>query len=226
MYCFWISCFFGILREVKNHVYVERRIKTKKIVSILLTFSLAISSIAFIMPQTVFAANENENVEYQKELISTDVDYFIDEETGLKYQIVFEEYIDVPKTGAANINNAAETRSLFPEYTLGERRYYTIKVQNDDLADVGELGQTLSDRGKQELARKIANQLVAKVGSKFLPGINAASIAIEVAAKLNNAVGNNGFKADITLIYSSTYINGGGYYLYGWGIEDISVGLY
>lgn len=188
--------------------------------------SLAISSIAFIMPQTVFAANENENVEYQKELISTDVDYFIDEETGLKYQIVFEEYIDVPKTGAANINNAAETRSLFPEYTLGERRYYTIKVQNDDLADVGELGQTLSDRGKQELARKIANQLVAKVGSKFLPGINAASIAIEVAAKLNNAVGNNGFKADITLIYSSTYINGGGYYLYGWGIEDISVGLY
>ena len=42
------------------------------------------------MPQTVFAANENENVEYQKELISTDVDYFIDEETGLKYQIVFE----------------------------------------------------------------------------------------------------------------------------------------
>lgn len=186
----------------------------------------AISSIAFIMPQTVFAANENENVEYQKELISTDVDYFIDEETGLKYQIVFEEYIDVPKTGAANINNAAETRSLFPEYTLGERRYYTIKVQNDDLADVGELGQTLSDRGKQELARKIANQLVAKVGSKFLPGINAASIAIEVAAKLNNAVGNNGFKADITLIYSSTYINGGGYYLYGWGIEDISVGLY
>ena len=78
----------------------------------------AISSIAFIMPQTVFAANENENVEYQKELISTDVDYFIDEETGLKYQIVFEEYIDVPKTGAANINNAAETRSLFPEYTL------------------------------------------------------------------------------------------------------------
>lgn len=226
MYCFWISCFFGILREVKNHVYVERRIKMKKIVSILLTFSLAISSIAFIMPQTVFAANENENVEYQKELISTDVDYFIDEETGLKYQIVFEEYIDVPKTGAANINNAAETRSLFPEYTLGERRYYTIKVQNDDLADVGELGQTLSDRGKQELARKIANQLVAKVGSKFLPGINAASIAIEVAAKLNNAVGNNGFKADITLIYSSTYINGGGYYLYGWGIEDISVGLY
>lgn len=224
MYCFWISCFFGILREVKNHVYVERRMK--KIVSILLTFSLAISSIAFIMPQTVFAANENENVEYQKELISTDVDYFIDEETGLKYQIVFEEYIDVPKTGAANINNAAETRSLFPEYTLGERRYYTIKVQNDDLADVGELGQTLSDRGKQELARKIANQLVAKVGSKFLPGINAASIAIEVAAKLNNAVGNNGFKADITLIYSSTYINGGGYYLYGWGIEDISVGLY
>ena len=198
----------------------------KKIVSILLTFSLAISSIAFIMPQTVFAANENENVEYQKELISTDVDYFIDEETGLKYQIVFEEYIDVPKTGAANINNAAETRSLFPEYTLGERRYYTIKVQNDDLADVGELGQTLSDRGKQELARKIANQLVAKVGSKFLPGINAALIAIEVAAKLNNAVGNNGFKADITLIYSSTYINGGGYYLYGWGIEDISVGLY
>lgn len=198
----------------------------KKIVSILLTFSLAISSIAFIMPQTVFAANENENVEYQKELISTDVDYFIDEETGLKYQIVFEEYIDVPKTGAANINNAAETRSLFPEYTLGERRYYTIKVQNDDLADVGELGQTLSDRGKQELARKIANQLVAKVGSKFLPGINAASIAIEVAAKLNNAVGNNGFKADITLIYSSTYINGGGYYLYGWGVEDISVGLY
>lgn len=198
----------------------------KKIVSILLTFSLAISSIAFIMPQTVFAANENENVEYQKELISTDVDYFIDEETGLKYQIVFEEYIDVPKTGAANINNAAETRSLFPEYTLGERRYYTIKVQNDDLTDVGELGQTLSDRGKQELARKIANQLVAKVGSKFLPGINAASIAIEVAAKLNNAVGNNGFKADITLIYSSTYINGGGYYLYGWGIEDISVGLY
>ena len=198
----------------------------KKIVSILLTFSLIIFSIAFIMPQTVFAANENENVEYQKELISTDVDYFIDEETGLKYQIVFEEYIDVPKTGAANINNAAETRSLFPEYTLGERRYYTIKVQNDDLADVGELGQTLSDRGKQELARKIANQLVAKVGSKFLPGINAASIAIEVAAKLNNAVGNNGFKADITLIYSSTYINGGGYYLYGWGIEDISVGLY
>lgn len=74
MYCFWISCFFGILREVKNHVYVERRIKMKKIVSILLTFSLAISSIAFIMPQTVFAANENENVEYQKELISTDVD--------------------------------------------------------------------------------------------------------------------------------------------------------
>ena len=49
----------------------------KKIVSILLTFSLAISSIAFIMPQTVFAANENENVEYQKELISTDVDYFM-----------------------------------------------------------------------------------------------------------------------------------------------------
>ena len=226
MYCFWISCFFGILREVKNHVYVEKRIKMKKIVSILLTFSLIIFSIAFIMPQTAFAENENENVEYQKELISTDVDYFIDEETGLKYQIVFEEYIDVPKTGAANINNAAETRSLFPEYTLGERRYYTIKVQNDDLADVGELGQTLSDRGKQELARKIANQLVAKVGSKFLPGINAASIAIEVAAKLNNAVGNNGFKADITLIYSSTYINGGGYYLYGWGIEDISVGLY
>ena len=123
----------------------------------------AISSIAFIMPQTVFAANENENVEYQKELISTDVDYFIDEETGLKYQIVFEEYIDVPKTGAANINNAAETRSLFPEYTLGERRYYTIKVQNDDLADVGELGQTLSDRGKQELARKIANQSWIKI---------------------------------------------------------------
>ena len=65
-----LVCFFGILREVKNHVYVERRIKMKKIVSILLTFSLAISSIAFIMPQTAFAANENENVRnYQKELI-------------------------------------------------------------------------------------------------------------------------------------------------------------
>lgn len=63
----------------------------KKIISILLTFSLIISSIAFIMPQTAFAANENENVEYQKELVSTDIDYFIDEETGNKYKLITEE---------------------------------------------------------------------------------------------------------------------------------------
>lgn len=198
----------------------------KKIVSILLTFSLIISSTAFIMPQTAFAANENENVEYQKELVSTDIDYFIDEETGNKYKLITEEYLETPISENEYTEGNATTRSLFPEYNIGSRKSWTFRVSNDELGGIGDLGSTLSDRGKELLKQKMTQKVIASIGSSLLTGVNVASwIAIGLST-WNGYIGNNGFQAIVLGVYSSTYINGGGYYMYGWAIDEVRFSTY
>lgn len=198
----------------------------RKIISLIVTFSLLASMIVSIIPTTALAANGEEGLEYHRELISTETEYFVDEETGNEYKLVIEEYLETPINSSGIIEGNVTTRSLYPEHNLGSRKSWTFRVSNSELGGIGDIGTQLSDRGKELLKQKMTQRVIASIGPSLLTGVNVASWIAIGAASWNGYIGNNGFQAIVLGVYSSTYINGGGYYMYGWAIDEVRFGTY
>lgn len=64
-----------------------------------------------------------------------------------------------------------------------------------------------------------------KLRIMFMQKNVASWIAIGLST-WNGYIGNNGFQSIVLGVYSSTYINGGGYYMYGWAIDEVRFSTY
>lgn len=206
----------------------------RKTVSLILILALTMSTSILVAPNVSYAASTDNGVseeqKYQK-IILTDEMITITDEYGNTYDVYAEEYLEVPvsapySTETINKNEASRS-GLHPDYPVGTRRAWNFSISNNQLG-VGSLvaGTPLSQSVKNAIANIVTQRLGATIGSAVIPGLNIASWVISAIATINSVCGNNGFTVRVQGVYSSTYINGGGYYMYGWSLESLSLSTY
>lgn len=205
----------------------------KRLLCMLLSCSIVfLSAMGFSTKAEAAEASEgNVDITYRTGLVNSTVEYFVDE-NGKEYSVITEKYMTMP-IGEAGVeypdyvlNDPVEElnepvigvtpRGLFPEYDMGEIRIFCEKYSNEELGAYGDIGGYISDATKAYIVDNMAESMAKTIGSRFLSGFAIASGLMSAFAQLNVMFGNNGVEIYAVTTYGRTYINGGGYYMYGW----------
>ena len=195
----------------------------KQKLSMFLILALLITSLPL---NNVFASsNHNENIIISEEvsddmiLVNTDTITVQDDE-GNKINIIVEEYEETKNVGIS-------PRGMYKEYPIGTKKTWVFKVTNEQLGITGiATGVPLSKAAKKKLASIVAKAIGEKIASATVPVLGWTSWLLKSSGIVNAAVGNKGFKLSISGVYTETYYNAGGYYVYAWNLKKPSVSTY
>lgn len=81
------------------------------------------------------------------------------------------------------------SRSMIPSHSVGTVKTFVVNITNAQMGLVGGAGKALTK------AAGIAGKVIAaKLGSKFLPGVNIVSSIFTGIAMVNAACGNTGIR--------------------------------
>lgn len=145
----------------------------------------------------------------------------VEDEKGNVFYVVVSEYVDehaVKSEGVA-------TRGIFPEYEVGTTKTFTVKIENKDITGL-QAGVALSKEMLKTISKVAAEQIAKKIGTAWIPGLNAATtilLAIQVGSYI---AGKTGVKVIVDLEYSSVYMHKEGHDMYGWDITDATLKTY
>lgn len=205
----------------------------RKSISAFLICSLVMGSIVLAFPKDSYASEFYNEQNYRQEIVSSEVVTVIDEDTGVEYEVLIEEYFEVPVNAPYSLEtvtiaeNENVARGLFPEYPVGTRRGWNFTITNSELNNFSIVAGTPIPAGvKSAIANIVSQRLASFIGGSVLPGINIAGWVASVIATINGYCGNNGFYVNVEGVYSSTYIHSGGYYMYGWSLDSLSMGAF
>lgn len=158
-------------------------------------------------------------------LVDTDTITIQDNE-GNNFDVVVEEYEKLTKKPAKAVGDISPL-SLYKEHPIGTKKTWVFKISNAQLGVAGiATGVPLSSAAKKKLTDAIVKLIGQKIPSAAVPLLGWTSWVATSAGIVNAAVGNNGFKASISGVYTSTYYNSGGYYVYNWKLNKPQVGTY
>lgn len=214
----------------------------KKIITVSLGSILIFSSVSTIAPKTTSANVNLENTYYSTEkfLETLNINDFTQNVTNLQQfsteSSISEEIIVTDDAGnpikvtlienAPLNNNTNPTTRLYQQYPIGYELSYTIKLSNEDLGLPSIVGGGISYAAKKRASQAAAAAIAAKLGSKFIPGVNLASYILGVGAWANAVTGKAGIMITVYLKYSSVYLNKEGHYYYGWSPTGLSISRY
>ncbi|MDU2565128.1 MAG: hypothetical protein E7C89_00855 [Anaerococcus sp.] len=151
--------------------------------------------------------------------ITTDTITVKDDE-GNNVDVIVEEHLISEKNGIS-------TDSIYKEYPIGTKKTWTFKVSNEQLGIANlAAGAPLNKAAKEKLASLFAKAIGEKIGSAIVPVVGWTAWIISAIGAVNAGVGNNGFMLTVDGVYTKTYINSGGYYMYGWSLKNPSLSTY
>lgn len=142
----------------------------------------------------------------------------VQDENGNTFYVVISEYVD---TEDVNV----ETRGMTPEYEVGTKKTFTVKIDNADLGNISN-GVTISNVLLHTIAEIAATEIAKKVATAWIPGLNAATVILAFIQAGAVIAGVNGVRVIVDLEYSSVFFHKEGYYLYGWDITGASIDTY
>ena len=117
------------------------------------------------------------------------------------------------------------TCGIFPEYEVGTKKTFTVKIDNGDLGNLAS-GATISAAVLKQVAKIASAEIAKKIGTAWIPGLNAASTILTFIHVGTAVAGKNGVRVIVNLKYSSVYIHKEGHDMYGWDITGASIGVY
>lgn len=192
----------------------------KKIVSVLLVFAMTLGMSTSALAAVEQKRSEAAYQEYQSNATTTEEVVYVDDGAGNIIPVTVIE-----TTYPALSNGDVSVLGLSPEYPVGSTKTYTVKVSNAMLQAPAS-GVVLTQAMKSTAAEIAANAIAAKLGSKFIPGLNLAVAILGFIGAVNAACGNSGIKVTVNLKYKETYLHKEGYYLYGWDAVSAYLGTY
>lgn len=130
--------------------------------------------------------------------------------------------IAVEVAQAESHSNSVPTRSLTPEYEIGEIKNTYVRISNDQLMAVGIVGSTVGNAAKTKLLELAASALSIKLAIIVV----TASLLAEFIGAANLLWGEEGFIVETTHEYFAHYMSKEGHYIYGWDLIDASVYWY
>ena len=154
----------------------------------------------------------------------------VQDEDGNTFYVVISEYVDKEDVKIG-------THGIFPEYEVGTKKTFTVKIDNGDLGNLAS-GATISAAVLKQVAKIASAEIAKKIGTAWIPGLNAASTILTFILiptlycvfafiHVGTAVaGKNGVRVIVNLKYSSVYIHKEGHDMYGWDITGASMGVY
>ena len=142
----------------------------------------------------------------------------VQDEDGNTFYVVISEYVDKEDVKIG-------THGIFPEYEVGTKKTFTVKIDNGDLGNLAS-GATISAAVLKQVAKIASAEIAKKIGTAWIPGLNAASTILTFINVGTAVAGKNGVRVIVNLKYSSVYIHKEGHDMYGWDITGASMGVY
>lgn len=142
----------------------------------------------------------------------------VQDEDGNTFYVVISEYVDKEDIKIG-------TCGIFPEYEVGTKKTFTVKIDNGDLGNLAS-GATISAAVLKQVAKIASAEIAKKIGTAWIPGLNAASTILTFIHVGTAVAGKNGIRVIVNLKYSSVYIHKEGHDMYGWDITGASMGVY
>ena len=142
----------------------------------------------------------------------------VQDEDGNTFYVVISEYVDKEDIKIG-------TCGIFPEYEVGTKKTFTVKIDNGDLGNLAS-GATISAAVLKQVAKIASAEIAKKIGTAWIPGLNAASTIFTFIHVGTAVAGKNGVRVIVNLKYSSVYIHKEGHDMYGWDITGASMGVY
>ncbi len=142
----------------------------------------------------------------------------VEDEDGNTFYVVISEYADKEDVKIG-------THGIFPEYEVGTKKTFTVKIDNGDLGNLAS-GATISAAVLKQVAKIASAEIAKKIGTAWIPGLNAATTILAFIQVGTAVAGKNGVRVIVDLEYSSVYIHKEGHDMYGWDITGASMGVY
>ncbi len=142
----------------------------------------------------------------------------VEDENGNTFYVVISEYVDKEDAGIA-------LQGIFPEYEVGTKKTFTVEIDNDDLGSIS-AGATISAAVLKQIAKVASQEIAKKIGTAWIPGLNAASTILTFIQVGTAVAGKNGVRVIVDLKYSSVYIHKEGHDMYGWDITGATMKVY
>jgi len=188
----------------------------KRLVALTMSLVMALGVSTGVFANTI-PKNSETRVKANEEVL------YVDDGEGNLMKVLIIEY----KDNNSKVKNPI-TRGIFPDYKVGTRRSYDVKVSNQALGapSAGAGVVALTTAMKKKAVNAAAAAIAKKVGSKFIPGLGVASTILGLVSWGNGQLGYTGFEFTIDLVYSSVYLHKEGHDMYGWDITSASVDTY
>lgn len=119
--------------------------------------------------------------------------------------------------------------SAFPiiaDPSVGATKSFSVKVSNSMMGVPSYGCSTVTAAGKKVLNAQTKKAIIAKVGSKFIPGLNIATWIVTTLGYINGLTGYNGIEVYGTLIYRKVVLHQQGNVYYGWDIKSLKMRRY
>ena len=142
----------------------------------------------------------------------------VEDENGNIFYVVISEYVNEEDA-------KIETRGIFPEYEVGTKKTFTVTIDNGDLGNIS-AGATISATVLKQIAKIASQEIAKKIGSAWIPGLNAVSTILTFIQVGTAVAGKNGVRTIVDLEYSSVYMHKEGHDMYGWDITGATLRVY
>ncbi len=113
------------------------------------------------------------------------------------------------------------------KFELEKVQYETsaVKIDNGDIGNLAS-GATISAATLKQVAKIASAEIAKKIGTAWIPGLNAAATILTFIQVGTAVAGINGVRVIVDLKYSSVYMHKEGHDMYGWDITGASLEVY
>lgn len=126
-----------------------------------------------------------------------------------------------------------DENSLFPiiaDPRVNETRSFSVNISNAALGLPGVIKSSFTKSMRKQFIKAIKKtgkkKILAKIGSKFLPGVDIATSIATIAAAYNEAIGYKGFTIYGSVKYKKRENHKEGTITYGWALKSLKLKQY